>query len=378
MLNSNSQYPIGLDISDSSLKLVQLNKRRNIFKIQAIGKMDFPEKLLDKGEVINKETLIKAIKAITEKPQYGKVSSNEAIVCLPESKTFIKLIQVEKTPNAIENIIEAEIEKHVPMAISDVYYDWQVIGSTRHHQLVLTGVAPKKTINQYTKIMEEAGLSVVAFEIESIAICRSLLAEERKKFKGEAKNYLILDIGATRTGLTVYSKNTILFTISIPISGNEITSRIAESLKIETVQAEKAKLICGLDEEKAQGVVKDILSGVIEDLAAKINEAMNFYDSHFPDRGPINQIILGGGGANIKKLNKIITDKLNINTVIGDPFMNLDGAKDDFTKILNSIRHAETVKKYKEKDKPSSLNNDFKTTFSTAIGLSLRSLFLEE
>lgn len=378
MLSSNSQYPIGLDISDSSLKLVQLNKRRNIFKIQAIGKMDFPEKLLNKGEVINKENLIKAIKTITEKPQYGKVSSNEAIVCLPESKTFIKLIKIEKTPNAIENIIEAEIEKHVPMAIGDVYYDWQVISSTRHHQLVLTGVAPKKTINQYTKIMEEAGLSVVAFEIESIAICRSLLAEERKKFKGEAKNYLILDIGATRTGLTAYSKNTILFTINIPISGNEITSRIAESLKIETVQAEKAKLICGLDEEKAQGVVKDILSGVIEDLAAKINEAMNFYDSHFPDRGPINQIILGGGGANIKKLNKIITDKLNINTVIGDPFMNLDGAKDDFTKILNSIRHAETVKKYKEKDKPSSLNNDFKTTFSTAIGLSLRSLFLEE
>ncbi|MEK7097992.1 MAG: pilus assembly protein PilM, partial [Patescibacteria group bacterium] len=210
------------------------------------------------------------------------------------------------------------------------------------------------------------------------AICRSLLLKERPKFKGENKNYIILDIGATRTGLTVYSKNTILFTISIPISGNEITNKIAESLKIDQTQAEKAKVICGLDEDKAQGVVKDILSDVIDGLTSKINEAVDFYNSHFPNRGPINQIMLCGGGANIKKLNRIINEKLNINTVVGDPLVNLDGAKDDFSKILHSIKHLETVKKYQAKDKPSSLNNDFKTTFSTAIGLSLRSLFLEE
>lgn len=378
MFNNNSQYPIGLDISDSSLKLVQLDKKRNTVKIQAIGKIDFSEKLLNGGDVINQEDAVKAIKTILEKPQYGKVSSNEAVVCLPESKTFIKLIRIEKTPNAIENIIETEIEKHIPMAIGDMYYDWQVISSTRNHQLILIGAAPKKIINQYTKILEDAGLSIVAFEIESIAICRSLLTEEKPRFKGENKNYLILDIGATRTGLTVYSKNTILFTISIPISGDEITKKIAESLKIDPTQAEKAKLICGLDEDKAQGVVKGILSGVMDELAAKISEAIDYYNSHFPDRGPINQIILGGGGANIKKLNKIITEKLNINTAIGDPLTNLDGAKEDFSKILNSIKHLETVKKYKEKDKPSTLNNDYKTTFSTAIGLSLRGLYLEE
>ncbi len=378
MLNGNSQYPIGLDISDSSLKLVQLDKRRNVFRIQAIGKTDFAGKLLEKGEIISRENIIKAIKNIVEKPQYGKVTSEEAVVCLPESKTFIKLIETEKTPNAIENIIEAEIEKHIPMSIDDIYYDWQVIGSSKHHQMILAGVAPKKIINQYTKILEEAGLSAVAFEIESIAICRSLLLEERPKFKGENKNYIILDIGATRTGLTVYSKNTILFTISIPISGNEITNKIAESLKIDQTQAEKAKVICGLDEDKAQGVVKDILSDVIDGLTSKINEAVDFYNSHFPNRGPINQIMLCGGGANIKKLNRIINEKLNINTVVGDPLVNLDGAKDDFSKILHSIKHLETVKKYQAKDKPSSLNNDFKTTFSTAIGLSLRSLFLEE
>ncbi|MEK7097946.1 MAG: pilus assembly protein PilM, partial [Patescibacteria group bacterium] len=170
MLNGNSQYPIGLDISDSSLKLVQLDKRRNVFRIQAIGKTDFAGKLLEKGEIISRENIIKAIKNIVEKPQYGKVTSEEAVVCLPESKTFIKLIETEKTPNAIENIIEAEIEKHIPMSIDDIYYDWQVIGSSKHHQMILAGVAPKKIINQYTKILEEAGLSAVAFEIESIAI----------------------------------------------------------------------------------------------------------------------------------------------------------------------------------------------------------------
>ncbi|MDD5032474.1 MAG: pilus assembly protein PilM, partial [Patescibacteria group bacterium] len=208
LFSKNSVYPIGLDISDLSLKLVQLNKVGGKIKIQALGKISIPEGLIVEGEIKEQEKVIDIIKKLIDKPKYGRVSSEMAVVCLPETKTFIKLIEIEKTPNNLADIIEAEIERYVPMLIDEIYYDWQVIGERDNVQLVLIGAAPKKIVNQYTYLLDKAKLSVEALEIEPISLCRSLLAEESPNFKGGFnKNYAIVDIGATRTSLVVYAKN---------------------------------------------------------------------------------------------------------------------------------------------------------------------------
>lgn len=377
---NNSIYPIGLDISDSSLKLIQLDKIRDKIKIQAIGRADLKVGLFDKGEVVNKEEVIKAIKELVDNPLYGGVSSNEVVACLPETKTFIKLIEVERTPNNLELMIEAEIEKHVPLAIDEIYYDWQIVKKFRDKYHVLIGAAPKKIVDQYTALLTEAGLSVIALEIEPIAICRSMLREEHINFKDAfEKNYIIMDFGAVRTSLTLYSKNTILFTVTVPVSGEDITQKIAKALEIDIAQAEKAKVICGLDENKAQGVVKNILANVTSELTQKINEAIGFFEHHFPDRGPINEIILCGGGANIKNLPTVINDTIKVNANIGNALINLNEIKEDFYKILTKARDNKSKnKKLKIKPKEIEIDRDINSTFATSIGLALRNLFLDK
>ncbi|MFH1822559.1 MAG: pilus assembly protein PilM, partial [Patescibacteria group bacterium] len=211
--SGKSIYPIGLDISDLSLKLVQFNKIGNKIIFQALSKYNLPEGFISDGEIKNQVGVIKAIKNLINKPKFGKVSSNNVVACLPETKTFVKLIKIDKTPNSIADIIETEIGKHVPMLVDDIFYDWQVIEEKNDSQLILIGAAPKNIINQYTNLFDQANLSIEALEIEPAAICRSLLKEESINYKGPfEKNYAIIDIGATRTSLTLYSKNTILFT----------------------------------------------------------------------------------------------------------------------------------------------------------------------
>lgn len=210
--NNNSTYPIGMDISDLSLKFVQLNKIRNKITIQAMGKTSLPAGLIEGGEIKNKEGVAKKIKKLIANPQFGKISSGEIISCLPETKTFIKLIEVERTPNPMREIISNEIEKHIPMPINEMYYDWQIIKTPDSKQSVLIGAAPQNIVSQYANLLKEAKYSIVALEIEPISICRSLLAEEALKFEGAfEKNYGIIDIGAKRTSMIIYSKNTILF-----------------------------------------------------------------------------------------------------------------------------------------------------------------------
>jgi len=381
LFSKNSIYPLGLDISDLSLKLVQLNKVGSKIKIQALGKVSVPEGLIVEGEIKNEEEVADIIKKLISKPKCGKVSSDMVVACLPETKTFIKLIEVEKTPNNLADVIETEIEKHVPLLIDEIYYDWQVIGEREDVQLVLIGAAPKKIVNQYTNLLDKAKLSVEALEIEPMSLCRSLLAEELPNFKGEFnKNYAIIDIGATRTSLVVYAKNTILFTVSMPISGEKITENIAASLEIEKEQAEKAKIICGLDEAKASGIINKVLAGMINDLNERVNEILEFYGNHFPQYGPISEILLCGGGANIKDIDKIISKFSFIKVAGGDALVNLGEAKNKFIELLSETYSLDVALPNNKKNKSESnlsITQDSSLTFATAIGLALRGIFID-
>ncbi|MFH1582774.1 MAG: type IV pilus assembly protein PilM [Candidatus Falkowbacteria bacterium] len=391
ILTNNSTSPIGLDISDLSIKLVQLNKSRDKIKIQALSKLNLPQGIIVNGEIKNKTELIKAIKKIISDPLYGKVSSEEVVACLPESKTFIKLIEIQKSPNPLADIIGSEIEKHVPMDLNEIYYDWQIIEELADKYLVLIGAAPKNIVNQYTDLLDETKLSPIALEIEPISICRSLLKEETSNLKpttfgAKTKidanlNYGIIDIGANHTCMIFYSGQTILFTVSMPISGEEITSKISQALNLTKEQAEKAKIICGLDENKANGVIKNILADNLKSLVEKIKEAISFYENYFSQRGPLSQILLCGGGANIPNLEKIISKEFSIEVKPADALTNLSETKNKFDEIFTE-KHTLNLESAKldsdNKQKNLSVKQNSSATFTTAFGLALRGIFIDE
>jgi len=389
LLANNSTYPVGLDISDLSIKLVQLNKIRGKIKIQALGKLTLPPGIIANGVINDRAELIKAIKKIIAAPGYGKVSSEEAVVCLPESKTFIKRIEVAKSPNSLADVIGAEIEKHVPMSKSEIYYDWQVTAELADKYQVLIGAAPKEIVDQYAQLLDDAKLSVAAMEIEPTAICRCLLKEEAPEAKPAAAplkpegtaplNYGIIDIGANHTCLIFYSDNTIVFSVSMPISGEEITAKISRTLNLTPEQAEKAKIICGLDETKANGVIKKILEETIKNLISKIKEALDFYENYYG--GKLNKILLCGGGGNITELGKIIAQEFSIKVETADALTNLDETGEKFNPIFME-KHSFDAKLLKNDSSREgnnlSIQQNSGSTFTTAIGLALRGIFIDE
>ena len=378
-LHKKSKYPIGLDISDYSLKLVQLNKKnRDTIEIQAISKVELEKGIISNGEIINKTKTINAIKTLLEKPLKGKISSRDVVACLPETKTYLKLIEIEKSPNELKEIIESEIEKHIPVPLDDIYYDWQIIESNRELDKVLVGVCPKKIVNQYIEIFKEAKLSIVGLEIEAIAISRSLLKEESPKNKKSKykDNYLIIDIGKKRTSMFVYSKNTPLFTLSLPLSGELITSHIAESLEIDEDQAEKAKIICGLDKTKAKGIIRNILSDTIDNIVDKIDESIDYFNHHFPEKGEIKQIQICGGGSSIKNIDSYISEATSIETIKGNSLTNFNSKSQEIDNYFVETYKIKTNFTGSGNDSKSiTISQDSKLTYSTAIGLALRNIF---
>jgi type IV pilus assembly protein PilM len=387
LLWENNQA-IGLDISDLSLKIVQLEKIGDKIKIQAVGRTNLQPGIIEEGEIKNREELIKSIRGLLSRPGYGKISTNEAVVCLPEIKTFLKIIEVDKnTVNFAEAVLE-EAKKHIPLSTEDAYFDWQIIKESIKTKTVLLSAVPKILADQYADIIKESKLIATALENESLSICRCLLPEENTKSKNEnLKNYMIMDIGATSSSLTVYAKKTILFSVSIPVSGEKITKKIAEELDIEKCRAEKAKIIYSLQGGNEQPIIKEIIAEMVNDLISKSREALAFFNNHFSSWGPIDQIILCGGGANIKGIEKTISKNLEIETIRGDALINLDGKREQYLKAFQETLSLyidfdetgyQTNRRTVKEDKTLKISQETALSYATAIGLALRGVLIQK
>lgn len=354
--------PFGLDISDLSIKLIFF-KRKNLqakttsFKLAAFGQISVPEGCFDKGEIKDFEKVAYFIKKLCKNPDYGKIESPYLISVLPETKSFIKLIEIPFAENGnISEAIKEEIKKDIPVAIEETYLDWQIISRRSLKQRfdqnedkikIIVGISPKNIVDDYTLLLKKSGLKPLALEIESVAIARSLFALK------ETSNYppvAILDLGATRSSVIIFDEGAIQLTSATAVSGQEISKNLALNLKISFSKAEKFKTICGLNNKKCQKIIDEILRPSIEILAKNAQEVIDFYQEQSNKK--IGEILLCGGGANLKGLESFLSQKLKIKTKKGNPLINIP---------------------FKTPFSPSE-----SLSYTTAIGLALRGIFSKD
>lgn len=348
-------YPIGLDVSESSLKAVQLKKRGKDIRIHALAKRGLPPNTVNKGEIVDKNKLIENIHKLWKAPLFGQFNSKEVIAALPDSKSFIKSFTADKSLNDISETVESELEKHIPYKLEKVYYDWRLIEESKDGYVVLAGVVPRNISDDHYKVLTEAGLKVEALEAEAVALCRPLLKEENPNFKKEEKrgNYLIVDLGRSKTTFVVYSRNSVIFTTDIAVSGKDITAAVAKELNIDTEKAEKEKKVSA----EAEKIVKQKFLNINK----KVNEILGFYNNRYKENsGGVDSIILCGGGANYEEAVSLVASS-DVKATRGDALLHLVDTAQELSKKVN-----------KEKGL-----RDPSLSFSLAIGLALNKIFIK-
>ncbi len=319
----------GLDIGDLSIKLVQL-KKREFFRRQAhydlitCRSISLPTGLIVNGELQKPEEVRKYIqKLLASSPKQKAISSPWVIASLPETKSFIKLIQIKKPADELINDdISIAVKKHIPLDESNYYLQWQIIPPLNYKDKtnILVGAIPKLISDSFTYLLESVGLGVVALELEPVAIARAMVTAH-KQYSEEAR--AILDIGATRSCLIIYDNEVAQFSISIPFSGEDITSAISQQMHCSHDEAEEMKTKIGLQYNQRQNQVWTIISDTSKELIADIKNALNFYYTHFTNAHKINRIIMCGGGTNLPRLDRVISSELKIIARPGLPWKNL-------------------------------------------------------
>jgi len=350
----------GLDISEVSLKIVNLERRGGYLNLASIGEIQIKEGVIRNGEIKDKESLIKSIKRAIAEVKGKKVSTKYVIASLPEEKSFLQVIQMPKIlEEDLKSAVIFEAENYIPLPIEEVYLDSQIVEPVvdhLDHYDVLISALPKKMVDPYVECFKAAGLKPLALEIESLSIARSLVKDELT-----SSPVLLIDLGATKTSFIVFSGHSLRFTFSIPVSSQKFTESIVRSMKIDQKEAERLKVKYGLQTQatKEGGEVFDALIPPLTDLIEQIKKCLDYYQSHSghehlpPDGQEVKKVFLCGGGANLKGLPALLSQQLELPVEIGNPWIN----------ILDE----------KNKEKPKiPLEESLK--YATAIGLALRGI----
>jgi type IV pilus assembly protein PilM len=353
-----SQKPtaFGLDISDLSLKIAKLEKKRGGLKLASFGQAKIPKGVIKGGEVKDEKALGEIIKKSLAEVQGKKIKTKYVVLSLPEEKSFLDILQIPVVKKEeLEMAVRFEAENHIPLPLTEVYFDFEEIEPVFAHPKyleVLIAATPQKIVDPYLAALKEADLEPQVLEVECLAIVRALVKEKKT-----TRPLLIIDFGETRTSFVIFSGKSIRFTSTIPVSSRGLTESIAKNLKISFKKAEKLKIEQGLEGEKE---VFEAMIPPLTDLVEQIKTYLEYYHSHIPkdqllhDGKELEKILLCGGGSLLKGLDGFLSSSLKITVELGNPWAN----------IL-----AEPLKEVPELSFKESIK------YTTALGLALRGVY---
>jgi type IV pilus assembly protein PilM len=330
LINNPFNGAFGLDIGDTTIKLLRLKKhwrpRHGIyFDIKDIRQINLPAGSIESGEILQPELVKEKLKVLLGKHARSPAIKTPWVVAnLPVAKSFLKLIRVNASEEEVDDqAVRFEASKHLPMDMKDMDVDWQIIkkgDSAVGVTSILVGAAPKAITNSYCELLESIGLAPLALEVEDLSVARSLITAN-KTYENEAR--AILDLGGSQSSMIIYDKGSIQFSALIPFSGDLIDTALTQRLNIERAEATQLKNANGLNFVNEYPDYLKVMTEMSEKLVENIYQKILFYRDHFSKPNPITHITMSGGLSSMINLDKFLTDKLQTETCPGNVWKNL-------------------------------------------------------
>jgi type IV pilus assembly protein PilM len=303
----------GLDIGSQNIKLIQVAKDKESFKLMTAGMIAAPGSGLISDSDKDLVAIAEAIKKLRKEAQVGPT---EVVASIPERSVFTQLIEVPKMKNEeLEQAIPWEAENLIPHPLSEVNLDWQVVETTQgvegSKMKVLLVAAPSTLVEKCLKVVKLADLVPLAVETESLAILRCL------KPVIKTGNALVVNFGAQSLEISVVGRGELFLARTLPSAGVALTRAIGSALNLELPVAEEYKKSYGLTAH-LEGKVAAALEPVMNIFVNEIKKAIRYFEEK--EKEQIKLMVLAGGSSLLPGLTEFFTRALGIEIQIFDPF----------------------------------------------------------
>lgn len=311
----------GFDIGSSSIKVMQIDQTVKKTRVTGYGTVTFDPSAIDaQGVIVDPEIIVKAAHELLSKKLVGSITTRRVAVSLPNANSFSRVLTLPKMNDRdLQSAVDAEINQSIPLPLEDLYYDYSIARETdddnREVQVVAT---PRDIVDSYIGVFEALGLEIALVESNISAMTRVVIHAEAHDV-----NTLIVDVGSNVCDMSIYDGSAIRATGTVDCSSEKLTKNIADALGVSLQQAHSIKTRYGLEVSKKQDKIVKAAESELNKLINEIRKVMRYFTDRTDGSGPIGQIIILGGGANLPGLSTYITSKTRVPTRLCSPWNNM-------------------------------------------------------
>mgnify|MGYP003393206513 CR=1 FL=1 len=318
------KYPpvIGLDISSSSVKLVELGQDDSgAYILERFAAESFEKGWITDGQIEKFDEVADAVRRVVTK---SGTKTKDVVMAMPQSSVITKKIMLPAglREEELELQVESEANQYIPFSLDEVSLDFCVVGpspTSVGDVEVLIAASRKDRVQDRQGLAEAAGLRPVVLDIESHA---SRLAMSRivSALPNEGHDALIalFEIGADTTSLKVLRDDEMLYDRDQAFGGSQLTQLISRQYGFFFEEAEQKKLASDLPEDYEQ----QILAPFVDSLSQEIGRALQYFFTSTPHH-KVHYVMLSGGTATLPGLKDRVTELTGFASMIVNPFDNM-------------------------------------------------------
>ncbi|PIU79305.1 MAG: hypothetical protein COZ28_00920 [Candidatus Moranbacteria bacterium CG_4_10_14_3_um_filter_44_15] len=330
---------LGIDVGTTGVKIVELKLDNNmpIFANYALS-YDSGSLLQSRDLEFLGDQVSEIVGAVLKQ---GKFGTKKAVLGIPGFLALISFIELPEMPQSeIEQAVRFEASKYIPTPLDEVSLGWEVVGSFQDKPVegtqtrqssklqIMVVTVPKSAVASLTEVTRNNRLDVAALEIESFAITRCLIGNDRGTF-------MIVNIGAKATDFTIVSDGVIRMTRSVDVGGAEISRSIAGGLGIDLQRADKLKKSSQIDLMNKGDRTALLIYPVVGMILDEIKRIRELYHKKSPLK-KIEKIIFTGGTSKMNSLVKYFAGELSLECQLGNPLARI-GAEKKYEKVIEEV-----------------------------------------
>ncbi len=316
---------LGLDISSSSVKLVELGRNKaGIYMLENCAILPLERGWITDGNIEKFDEVADAVRRLVKKS--GTKTKNVAMA-LPPSAVITKKIVLPGglSDQELEMQVESEANQYIPFPLDEVSLDFCILGpsaSSVGDVEVLIAASRREKVQDIQGLAEAAGLKPVIVDVESYA---SRLAASRlianTANQGVGSIVALFEVGAMTTSMQVIRNDEVLYDRDQAFGGAQLTQMIVRQYGFSLEEAESKKRSGDLPDDYAVLVLQPF----VESLVQEIGRALQFFFTS-TTHNKVDMVMLAGGSSALPGLPAAVTKQTTFACCVANPFEGMDMA----------------------------------------------------
>lgn len=319
LFKSKPKGYLGIDIGSTYIKVLGMSLHGKKTQVDAFAVVHLSEGAVIDNNVQNVPVVAEAIE------QAFRISGariKSTVTSVPASVVIEKVLNFSNafTEDELEDQIKLEADQFIPYPLDEVALDFQIKGESADSpdlNEVLLVACRQDSVQSREDAITGSGLSCEVIDVDTYALERvsTLFLPENNQ---EGKVVGVVDLGASSMTLYVLDAGEVIYSREQAFGGNDLTHNLSQASDLPADEIEHLKKQRALPAE----LVEDFVEPFKHAAAQQVARSLQFYYSS-GSHGEIERLFLMGGGAEIEGLASAVSEVLNIETAIADPFRNM-------------------------------------------------------